>query len=243
MLPGVSEGRIDLAILPAGIRLPEAVSAASVGALQWRCFARRGHAARRSWGRKAWARSSHVVVRVGDRLRSPVDAASSAAGIQRSIGAWVPNFGAVAPLLAAFDLLATTSRDRPGGSAGAVWARGEAGADSHRSPAACHGLERATYAGSGDRMVPRAGGLRDGRLPNASRIDGSLTPDRHASSSLSSSAVRCPRWRVSGMEIAAISAIPTMAVTYQKKADSDPIDLNHNATYSALPPKMALAIA
>ena len=46
-------------------------------------------------------------MRVGDRLRSPVDGASSAAGIQRSIAAWVPNFGAVAPLLAASDLLAT----------------------------------------------------------------------------------------------------------------------------------------
>jgi DNA-binding transcriptional LysR family regulator len=107
MLLAVADGSIDLAILPAGIRLPEAVSAASVGALQWRCFARRGHPAFRSWGRKSWARWPHVVVRIGDRLRSPVDAASAAAGIKRSIAAWVPNFGAVAPLLAGSDLLAT----------------------------------------------------------------------------------------------------------------------------------------
>src|SRR5215472_11423294 len=107
MLLPIADGRLDLAILPAGIRLPEAVSAVPIGALQWRCFARRGHPAFRSWGRKAWARWPHVVVRIGDRLRSPVDAASSAAGIQRSIAAWVPNFGAVAPLLAGSDLLAT----------------------------------------------------------------------------------------------------------------------------------------
>jgi len=107
MLLAVADGSIDLAILPAGIRLPEAVSTAPVGALRWRCFARRGHPAFRSWGGKAWARWPHVVVRVGDRLRSPVDAASTAAGIKRSIAAWVPNFGAVAPLLAASDLLAT----------------------------------------------------------------------------------------------------------------------------------------
>jgi DNA-binding transcriptional LysR family regulator len=107
MLLAVADGSIDLAILPAGIRLPEAVSAAPVGDLQWRCFARRGHPALKSWGRKSWARWPHVAVRIGDRLRSPVDAASAAAGIKRSIAAWVPNFGAVAPLLAGSDLLAT----------------------------------------------------------------------------------------------------------------------------------------
>ena len=47
---GVAEGRFDLAILPADIRLPDAVSAASVGTLQWRCFARRGHPAFRFVG-------------------------------------------------------------------------------------------------------------------------------------------------------------------------------------------------
>jgi hypothetical protein len=40
---------------------------------------------------------------------------------------------------------------------------------------------------------------------------------------------------VSGIETAATSEIAHIAVTYQKKVDSMPIDLNHSATYSALP--------
>ena len=48
---------------------------------------------------------------------------------------------------------------------------------------------------------------------------------------------------VSGIKIAAINAIAHMPVTYQKKVDSLPMDLNQSATYSALPPNAALAIA
>jgi len=38
---------------------------------------------------------------------------------------------------------------------------------------------------------------------------------------------------VSGIEMAAISAMPHMTVTYQKNVDSVPLDLSHSATYSA----------
>src|SRR6516165_4457179 len=65
----------------------------------------------------------------------------------------------------------------------------------------------------------------------------------HASIIFASSSVRCPLRRVSGIEIAAMSEIAHIAVTYQKKVDSMPSDLSHSATYSALPPKSALAIA
>jgi DNA-binding transcriptional LysR family regulator len=46
-------------------------------------------------------------VRVGDTLASPVNLAAAAAGLARSIAGWVPNFSAVAPILAGSDLLAT----------------------------------------------------------------------------------------------------------------------------------------
>ena len=103
----VADGQLDLAILPSGIKLPDGVSWVSIGALRWRCFGRRGHPAFAAWGRKAWIRWPHVVVRVGDRLHSPVMAVTSAAGLKRRVGAWVPNFAAVAPLLNASDLIAT----------------------------------------------------------------------------------------------------------------------------------------
>ena len=107
MLLKVADGQIDLAILPAGIKLPDGISNTPIGSLPWQCFGRRGHPAFVAWGRQAWARWPHVVVRVGDRLQSPVTAVISAAGLKRRVAAWVPNFAAVAPLLAASDMLAT----------------------------------------------------------------------------------------------------------------------------------------
>jgi DNA-binding transcriptional LysR family regulator len=103
----LAEGQLDLAIAPAGLRLPQGLAAESIGALQWRCFGRRGHPAFKRWSRRAWTEWPHVVVRVGDQLESPVNIAAGAAGLQRTIAGWLPNFSAVAPVLAASDLLAT----------------------------------------------------------------------------------------------------------------------------------------
>jgi len=107
MLLEVAQGQADLAIAPAGLRRPEGVAFEDIGALEWGCFGRRGHPAFERWGRQAWSRWPHAVVGVGDRLHSPVGAAAAAAGIKRKIAAHLPNFGAVAPLLAHSDLLAT----------------------------------------------------------------------------------------------------------------------------------------
>jgi DNA-binding transcriptional LysR family regulator len=103
----VAEGLIDIAIVPAELRLPPGVTGEPVGALGWRCFGRKGHAAFSEWGPEKWTRWPHLVVRVGDSLASPVNVAASAAGLERTIGGWVPNFSAVAPILAGTDLLAT----------------------------------------------------------------------------------------------------------------------------------------
>jgi DNA-binding transcriptional LysR family regulator len=103
----VAEGLIDIAIVPAELRWPQGVTGESVGALNWRCFGRHGHAAFSDWGPSTWAAWPHLVVRVGDSLTNPVDVAASAAGLERTIAGWVPNFAAVAPILAASDMLAT----------------------------------------------------------------------------------------------------------------------------------------
>jgi DNA-binding transcriptional LysR family regulator len=107
MLLEIAEGQLDVAIAPAALRLPKGVDGESIGALKWQCFARRGHPAFRRWGARAWGRWPHVVVRVGDQLESPVSTAAAAAGLERTIAGWVPNFSVIAPVLVASDLLAT----------------------------------------------------------------------------------------------------------------------------------------
>jgi DNA-binding transcriptional LysR family regulator len=107
MLLEVAEGQVDIAISPARLRLPAGVVGEGIGALEWRCFASRGHPAFHKWGARAWTRWPHLVVRVGDQLESPVNIAAAAAGLKRTIAGWVPNFSVIAPVLAASDLLAT----------------------------------------------------------------------------------------------------------------------------------------
>jgi DNA-binding transcriptional LysR family regulator len=103
----VAEGQIDVAIMPAGIRLPDGVASEAVGALGWRCYGRKDHPAFATWNRKSWARWPHLAVRVGDSLASPVNIAAATAGLERTIAGWVPHFSAIAPVLATSDLLAT----------------------------------------------------------------------------------------------------------------------------------------
>jgi DNA-binding transcriptional LysR family regulator len=103
----VAEGLIDIAIVPSELRLPQGVTGEAAGALAWRCFARAKHPVFADWNAKTWARTPHLMVRVGDAVASPVDVAASAAGLSRTVAAWVPNFCAVAPVLANSDLLST----------------------------------------------------------------------------------------------------------------------------------------
>jgi DNA-binding transcriptional LysR family regulator len=103
----VAEGLTDVAILPAELRWPQGVTGEAIGALGWRCFGRLGHPAFGDWSASSWARHPHLVVRVGDALTSPVSVAADAAGLKRRIAGWVPNFSAIAPILAGSDLLAT----------------------------------------------------------------------------------------------------------------------------------------
>jgi DNA-binding transcriptional LysR family regulator len=103
----VAEGLIDIAILPAELRWPQGVTGETIGALGWRCFGRHGHPAFSEWRPATWAAWPHLVVRVGDSLTNPVHVAASAAGLERTIAGWVPNFSAIAPILAGSDMLAT----------------------------------------------------------------------------------------------------------------------------------------
>src|SRR6202049_3363261 len=103
----VADGQVDIAIVPAQLRLPGGVSSEAIGEVKWRCFGRQGHPAFSRWGRKSWSQWPHLAVRVGDSLTSPVNLAAAAAGLERRIAGWVPHFSAIAPILAGSDLLAT----------------------------------------------------------------------------------------------------------------------------------------
>jgi DNA-binding transcriptional LysR family regulator len=103
----VAEGQIDVAIVPAELRLPGGVTSEVVGALGWRCYGRKQHPAFGQWSCESWARWPHLAVRVGDSLASPVNMAATAAGLERTIAGWVPHFSAIAPVLANSDLLST----------------------------------------------------------------------------------------------------------------------------------------
>ncbi len=128
MLLEVAEGQLDAAIAPAGLRLPAGIGSEPIGALRWRCFGREGHPAFARWNARAWAQWPHVVVRIGDRLESPVNVAAARAGLSRTIAGWVPNFSVIAPMLAGSDLLATLPAPAMAGMIGPF------GLDSRRVP-------------------------------------------------------------------------------------------------------------
>lgn len=103
----VCEGLVDLALLPDAVQRPQGVAAELIGEFNWACFMRTGHPALKKWGKGAWAAWPHIVVGTGDQVRSPVGLAADKANAKRLTGVTVPNFGAVAPLLASSDLIAT----------------------------------------------------------------------------------------------------------------------------------------
>ncbi len=104
---GVAAGQIDLAVAPSRLATVEGTQSAPLGVLVWRSFVRDGHPAIARWGRAAWLSFPHVIVAVGNRLRSPVETAGPLAAVERRVGARVPSFGTVAPLLAQTDMIAT----------------------------------------------------------------------------------------------------------------------------------------
>ena len=106
-LLAVAEGQIDLALMPHKVRKIEGVSSRAICELPWASYIRRGHPALARWDQAAWSAWPHVQVSVCDVTRNPVAEAAAVSKIDRRIGASVPSFGLVAPLLAKTDLIAT----------------------------------------------------------------------------------------------------------------------------------------
>jgi DNA-binding transcriptional LysR family regulator len=106
-LLALADEQLDLVVAPSALSCPDGLRSAPAGDLSWRCFMRQGHPAADLWGPAAWQRHGHVVVGIGDRLPSPVAAASGQSRLERRVVAQIPSFAAVAPLLARSDLTAT----------------------------------------------------------------------------------------------------------------------------------------
>ncbi|MCK6575111.1 LysR family transcriptional regulator [Myxococcota bacterium] len=110
MLRDVADGRVDLAIAPAGLARTEGLRSLSLATLEWAVYARADHPAVGVWGLEAWAGHSHVRVRTTSGEESPVETAARAAGLHRRAGPYLPHFLLAPPLLARTDLLMTVPR-------------------------------------------------------------------------------------------------------------------------------------
>lgn len=101
----VAAGRSDGLI---GLSRPrEGLSEELIGTWPWRVYARAGHPAFEDWSAQAWAAYPHVVVGIGAEGGGPISRRAEAQGITRTVGAAVPQFSMVLPVLARTDLLFT----------------------------------------------------------------------------------------------------------------------------------------
>ena len=73
----------------------------------WVTFVRKNHPSLSDWGADAWTAWPHVIVNLGNDVRNPTDEATGRLGVNRTIGARIPDFSGVAPLLAATNMLGT----------------------------------------------------------------------------------------------------------------------------------------
>jgi DNA-binding transcriptional LysR family regulator len=101
----VAEGQVDIALLGTDGALPDGLSEEALPPSARLTFARRGHPATEQWDREAWLRWPHVVVGMADAYRSTVEERVAKLGIERRVGARVPDLACVAPLLARTNMI------------------------------------------------------------------------------------------------------------------------------------------
>ena len=110
----VAEGQIDVAIVPAELRLPEGVASEAVGALGMAMF----RTERTSGVCQVEPPDLDAVAASRRPGRRQPDQPGQCCRVRRrpdrTIAGWVPHFSAIAPVLANSDLLATLPVDRDG---------------------------------------------------------------------------------------------------------------------------------
>lgn len=104
----VADEQIDLALLSASAPLPEGLVDQRMPTLRRYTYMRRGHPAADDWSEEAWLTWPHVVVGIANAARDTVEDAVRNKGLTRRIGAHIPEFSGIAPLLARTDMLGTS---------------------------------------------------------------------------------------------------------------------------------------
>lgn len=104
----VADEQVDLALLGADSPLPDGLMEQKMPTLHRLTFLRAGHPAAENWTRQAWLDWPHVMVGLSSAARETVEDRVARDGLQRHIGAHLPEFSGVAPLLARTDMLGTT---------------------------------------------------------------------------------------------------------------------------------------
>lgn len=103
----VADELIDLAFLGADKPLPEGLMEHVMPPLARHTFMRQGHPALENWGKQAWLEWPHVMVGTSNAARQTVEESVAREGLERRIGARIPEFSGIGPLLARSNMLAT----------------------------------------------------------------------------------------------------------------------------------------
>lgn len=104
----VANEEIDLALLGVDKPLPEGLMERVMPTLQRFTYMRAGHPAAEIWNKQAWLDWPHVMVGMSNAARQTVEDRVARDGMERRIGAHLPEFSGVAPLLARTNMLGTT---------------------------------------------------------------------------------------------------------------------------------------
>ncbi len=102
----VVEGQIDIAMNPADTPLPHGISEHILKPMRRYTFARADHPALAHWSREEWLKWPHIMVGMAGAARQTVEERVAQIGVERRIGARIPEFSGVAPLLVRTNLLA-----------------------------------------------------------------------------------------------------------------------------------------
>jgi DNA-binding transcriptional LysR family regulator len=107
MLPLVAGGHIDICTLAGSGLPPEGIESYQGQPFTWMTYMRKNHPAIREWGPAAWEKWPHVKVNIDVKYVSPVDDEMRTDGLKRTIGAKIPSFANLGPLLTNTNFLAT----------------------------------------------------------------------------------------------------------------------------------------
>ena len=104
----VAEGLVDFAMLGRQARPTDGVSVKSMPPLPMYTFSRSGHPALQNWSQAAWLRWPHIMIDIGAFDRGAIERRTAELMLDRTIGARVPDFGAIAPLLTRTNFLSNS---------------------------------------------------------------------------------------------------------------------------------------